>query len=131
MNHLTIIGNLTANPAGRVAETQEGAKTVCEFTVATSRISKGEKVADYFRVTLWEKDADNAMKYLSKGSKVCVTGPVTGRAYLGKDGQPRVSLEIRRVRDIEYLSSKPQSGEESQEPEEFGSIEEPDGDLPF
>lgn len=125
MNHLTIIGNLTANPMGKAVETQSGQKLVCEFTVAVNRISKDQGGADYFRVTLWEKDAQNAMKYLRKGSKVCVTGPVTGRAYLGRDGQPGISLEMRRVREIEYLSSRQET------PEEGDTGEEPEGSCPF
>jgi hypothetical protein len=79
MNTLHIIGNLTANPKSRVVNTANGTSTVCDFTVATNRYVKGKKVAEYFRVTLWERAADNAMKYLTKGRKVAVTGPVEGR----------------------------------------------------
>lgn len=51
MNRLTIIGNLTHNPESRVANTQNGAKTVCNFTVAVNRIVRGQKITEYFRVS--------------------------------------------------------------------------------
>lgn len=54
------------------------------------------------------------MKYLAKGLKVAVTGPVTGRAYMGSDGQPKASLEIQRPEEIEYLSGRPEGGQEAE-----------------
>lgn len=132
MNTLHIIGNLTANPKSRVVNTANGTSTVCDFTVATNRYVKGKKVAEYFRVTLWERAADNAMKYLTKGHKVAVTGPVEGRAYMGNDGQPRVSMEIRQVKEIEYLSSR-QEDEDDQAPPppDDGFVPVDDEVLPF
>lgn len=132
MNTLHIIGNLTANPKSRVVNTQSGTSTVCDFTVATNRFVKGRKVAEYFRVTLWEKAADNAMKYLTKGRKVAVTGPVEGRAYMGNDGQPKVSMEIRQVKEIEYLSSRQEDeGEYAVPPQDDGFAPVGDDELPF
>lgn len=104
MNKLIIIGNLTDSPKSNLVNTSNGAQTVCNFTVAVNRIVKGDKIAEYFRVTLWNKMADNAMQYLSKGSKVAVTGPVTASTYTGHDGAVRVNLEVQAT-EIEYLSS--------------------------
>ena len=132
MNTLHIIGNLTANPKSRVVNTANGTSTVCDFTVATNRYVKGKKVAEYFRVTLWERAADNAMKYLTKGRKVAVTGPVEGRAYMGNDGQPRVSMEIRQVKEIEYLSSRQEDeDDQAQPPPDDGFVPVDDEELPF
>lgn len=111
MNRTTIIGNLTSNPEGRAVNTSSGVKNVCNFTVAANRSVQGQKITDFFRVSCWGKRADNAMKYLSKGSKVAVTGPVTARAYMGNDGQPRASLEIQAPEEIEYLGIKRESGD--------------------
>ena len=132
MNTLHIIGNLTANPKSRVVNTANGTSTVCDFTVATNRYMKGKKVAEYFRVTLWERAADNAMKYLAKGRKVAVTGPVEGRAYIGNDGKPKVSMEIRQVKEIEYLSSRADDdGDQEAPPTDDGFVPVDDDDLPF
>lgn len=132
MNTLHIIGNLTANPKSRVVNTANGTSTVCDFTVATNRYVKGKKVAEYFRVTLWERAAENAMKYLTKGRKVAVTGPVEGRTYMGNDGQPRVSMEIRQVKEIEYLSSRAEDeGDQEAPPPDDGFVPVDDEELPF
>lgn len=115
-----------------MVNTANGTSTVCDFTVATNRYVKGKKVAEYFRVTLWERAADNAMEYLTKGRKVAVTGPVEGRPYMGNDGQPRVSMEIRQVKEIEYLSSRAEDeGDQEAPPPDDGFVPVDDEELPF
>lgn len=114
MNALHIAGNLTANPESRIVNGQNGANTVCNFTVATNRYARGKKVTEYFRITLWGNSAENAMKYLAKGRPVCVTGPVTARPYIGNDGKPHCTMEIQDVKELEYmgnrLDAEPQTG---------------------
>ena len=132
MNTLHIIGNLTRDPETRAVSTSNGAATVCNFTVAVNRYAKGKQETDYFRVTLWERAADNAMKYLTKGRKVAVTGPVEGRAYMGNDGQPRVSMEIRQVKEIEYLGGVQwEEAEQAPPPPDDGFVPVDDEELPF
>ena len=76
MNKLAIIGNLTRDVELRT--TQSG-KSVANFTVAVNRRAKpGEKAeADFFRVSVWDKQAETCQKYLAKGRKVCVIGSVS------------------------------------------------------
>ena len=105
MNSLEIIGNLTADPELRTVNTANGPQLVCNFTVANNRIVRGQKISEYFRVTLWNKQANNANEYLSKGSKVYVRGPVTARAFQKKDGSWQASIDILGD-TIEYLSYK-------------------------
>lgn len=131
MNNLTIIGNLTANPSSRLVSTSGGQATVCDFTVAVNRYVRGQKVTDFFRVSCWNKQAENAMKYLLKGRKVAVQGAVTARAYAGRDGEPRASLDVIAEK-IEYLSGKPEGDTETYTPAQAeGFIPAGDDDLPF
>ena len=106
MNKLTIIGNLTRDPELR---TTSGGTNVCDFTVAVNRRKRndnqgGQPEADFFRVTAWRERGELCAKYLSKGSKVCVIGPVSVRAYTGNDGATRASLEVT-ADEVEFLSS--------------------------
>lgn len=103
MNKLTIIGNLTKDPELRT--TQDGT-SVCNFTVAVNRRkANGQKPeADFFRVSVWRGMGENCAKYLSKGRKVCVIGPVTVRTYTTQDGKSGASLEVT-ADDVEFLSS--------------------------
>lgn len=103
MNKNIIIGNLTRDPDLRT--TQDGTR-VCNFTVAVNRRvrASGQPEADYFRVTAWRTLGENCAKYLSKGRKVCVTGPVAARAYTGSDGIVRATLELT-ADEVEFLSA--------------------------
>ena len=99
MNSLTIIGNVTRTP--ETAATPTG-KRVCNFSVAVNRKVGGQDTVDFFRVTAWETLGDNCARYLDKGRKVAVRGPVSARAYIANDGTPRATLEMT-AQEVEFL----------------------------
>ena len=107
MNKLTIIGNLTRDPELRTTST---GVNVCDFTVAVNRRQRrdaqnGQPEADFFRVSAWRERGELCAKYLAKGRKVCVIGPVSVRTYTGSDGTTRASLEVT-ADEVEFLSSR-------------------------
>ena len=52
--------------------------------------------------------------------------------YMGNDGQPRVSMEIRQVKEIEYLSSRAEDeGDQEAPPPDDGFVPVDDEELPF
>ena len=109
MNKLTIIGNLTADPELR---TIPSGVNVCTFTVAVNRrysSSKEERQTDFFRVAAWRQLGENCARYLTKGKKVAVIGEVSARAFEGKDGSLRASLEVT-ADEVEFLSPREQGG---------------------
>ncbi len=114
MNKLIIIGNLTRDPELRNVQTKEGTISVCDFTVAVNRKIAGNNDADYFRVTAWRGLGENCKKFLAKGRKVAVIGPVSCRTYQANDGNTRASLEIK-ADEVEFLTPR-QDGINSQQP---------------
>ena len=104
MNKLTIIGNLTRDPELRT--TQSGLQ-VCSFTVAVNRrrTQEGQQEADFFRVTAWRQLGENCARYLAKGRKVCVIGPVAVSTYTGQDGATRASMDVT-ADDVEFLTPR-------------------------
>lgn len=102
MQKLTIIGNLTHAPETK--DTQSGSM-VCTFTVAVNAQIKGEKVASFYRVSAWGRLADVCDRYLNKGAKVAVVGDLNARLYEGKDGEKRMSLDVR-ADEVEFLTAK-------------------------
>lgn len=112
MNKLTIIGNLTRDPELR---TVGSGISVCDFTVAVNRrrTGEGQQEADFFRVTAWRQLGENCAKYLAKGRKVCVVGPVSVRTYQTQQGETRAQLEVT-ADDIEFLSPRDQAEEQYQ-----------------
>lgn len=109
MNKLTIIGNLTRDPETR---TTGSGDTVCNFTVAVNkRTNSGHPEADYFRVSAWNKLGENAQRFLAKGKKVAVVGPVSVQSYEAKDGGGmRFQLAVM-AESVEFLSPREKDGE--------------------
>ena len=100
MNKLTIIGNLTGDPELRTTTT---GKEVCNFTVAVDkRTSDG---ADFFKVSAWGERGVMCSRYLSKGKKVCVIGPVSARAYTNNRNEAAATLEVT-ADEVEFISPK-------------------------
>ena len=112
MNKLTIIGNLTRDPELR---TVGSGISVCDFTVAVNRrrTGEGQQEADFFRVTVWRQLGEICAKYLAKGRKVCVVGPVAARTYQTNNGETRVSLEVT-AEDVEFLSPRAEQDPQEQ-----------------
>lgn len=97
MNKLILIGNLTKDPETRA--TPNG-KTVCNFDIA---VNDRQGNPTYFRISAWEKQGENCQRYLSKGKKVYVSGPVSARAYTDRNGNANVSIEVT-ANEVEFLS---------------------------
>ena len=107
MNRLTIIGNLTHDPELRTTQTGD---SVCSFSVAVNRRGRrdgqaAQPEADFFRVSAWRQLGENCAKYLAKGRKVCVVGPVSVHTYQAADGTFRANLEVTAT-DVEFLSAR-------------------------
>ena len=111
MNKIILIGNLTRDPELR---TTPNGYTVCDFTIAVNRRNRNQQTADgmdadFFRVSAWRQLGETCAKYLAKGRKVFVTGPLSARTYQANDGTTRVSLEVT-ADDVEFLSSRNEAG---------------------
>ena len=109
MNNLTIIGNLTKDPELRTTAT---GLSVCSFTVAVNRKrTQGQQPeADYFKVSAWRERGETCAKYLSKGKKVCVIGPVSVRTYQTQNGETRAQMEIT-ANEVEFLTPRGEAQE--------------------
>jgi len=125
LNKIMLIGNVGSDPEMRY--TPNG-KAVTSFRMATNRrytTSSGEsrEETEWFRVSVWGKQAESCNQFLSKGKRVYVEGRLRSQNWEGQDGQMRTSLEVSANRVI-FLDraasvSLPEEGE--LEPE----------DLPF
>lgn len=97
MVRISFVGNLGKDPALRYLP---NGKAVCELSVGVGRSKRdasggwADDGTDWFRVSVWEDKAERAAESLRKGARVFVEGRFRTREYLGKDGSPRVSLEV-------------------------------------
>ena len=107
INRVTVTGNLTADPELRRTG---GGTAVCQLRVAVNgRRKDGDQWVDkpnYFNVTVWGAQGENANTYLSKGRPVAVDGRLDWREWEAKDGSgKRQSVEI--VADtVQFLGSR-------------------------
>jgi single-strand DNA-binding protein len=125
LSKVILVGNLGSDPEMRY--TPNG-KAVTSFRMATSRryntpAGESKEETDWFRVSVWGKQAEQCNQFLSKGRQVYVEGRLHARNWEGQDGQMRTSLEVTADRVL-FLgrrapASLPEEGE--LEPE----------DLPF
>ncbi len=126
MNKLVLTGNLTRSPELR--STPNGVP-VCTFTIAVNG-RKQDEPATFFRVTAWRQLGENCNRYLTKGKKVFVSGPVSVSTYTAKDGTTRASLEVT-AEDVEFLSHAGTGSENAQADERAGFVKVEDEELPF
>jgi single-strand DNA-binding protein len=105
---IIILGNLGQDPEMRY--TPSGVP-VTSFSIATNRRWTGQdgqpqEKTVWFRVTAWQKQAEFASQYLTKGRQVMVIGEMEeARPWTDKDGNNRASLEVR-ARTIQFVGGR-------------------------
>lgn len=82
LNVVSLTGRLVADPELRY--TSSGT-AVSNFTLAINRPGK-ESSADFVRIVVWEKQAENVVNYLAKGRKVAIKGHIQTGKYESQDG---------------------------------------------
>ncbi|MBX7060695.1 MAG: single-stranded DNA-binding protein [Pyrinomonadaceae bacterium] len=106
-NKITIVGNLGKDPDLRY--TPQGV-AVCSFTMATNekrRDKSGElqDVTTWFKITLWRQQAENAAKYLTKGSPVYIEGRLRIEEWTDRDNNNRYTLDVQAT-DMQFIGSR-------------------------
>ena len=95
LNKVMLIGRLGRDPEIRYSSNNT---PICNFSLATSeRIRKGdsfEEKTEWHRIVVFGNQAENASKFLKKGSLVFVDGKIQSRTYQDKDGNERNVFEI-------------------------------------
>lgn len=92
MNIVALIGNLTRDPEVRYSHDM----AIASFSIAINRPRKkdgSEGGADFPRITVFGKQAENCERFLHKGSKVSITGRIQTGSY-EKDGQRIYTTDV-------------------------------------
>lgn len=95
-NHVTMIGNLTADPDLRKTT---GGVPVCSFRLAANhryRDRKGEEREDttFMTVSCWREQAEHVGASLRKGDRAVVVGRLKVRSYEAEEGRTAWVTEI-------------------------------------
>jgi len=116
---ITLVGNLGSVPEMRYAP---NGKPVTNFSLATNRqytASNGEKVKEtvWWRVSVWDSQAEACNNYLKQGSKVLVEGRMnhdkeTGGPRVYKKSDDTYGSNYELVADrVVFLNTKGDSDE--------------------
>ena len=139
MNDARFTGNLTKNPEARV---MSNGKLRCTFTLAVTRpytSQQGTRDADFIQFIAFDKTAELAEKYLTKGRKVLVVSHVKTGSYEKDEGngeKRRVYTTEFIVDKLEFLSAAQQE-EAPAQPQQGAGVDEQgfepadDEELPF
>lgn len=100
MNSVALVGRLTRDPELRyTAGTQTAVAT---FTLAVDRPFSKNNEADFIRIVVYGRPAENCGTYLSKGSLVGVQGRIQTGSYETKTGEKRYTTDVIADR-VEFL----------------------------
>lgn len=97
MNKVVITGRLTKKP--ELKELKES--KLCEFTLAVNR---DKEKTDFINCIVWNKQAENLVKYQDKGSLIAIFGEIRVDAY-EIEGNKRYKTYVL-VNNIEFLGIK-------------------------
>ena len=90
LNKVQLIGRVGKDPEIK----NLGASKVAKFSLAISEKYKGEERTEWQNIVVWNKLADFAEKYVSKGSLTYVEGKIQTKAWDDASGNKRFSTEI-------------------------------------
>ncbi len=106
VNKAIILGNLGQDPELRY--TPNGT-AVCTLNIATTDVRNDpnngrQERTEWHRVVVWNKQAENCAKYLSKGRSVYVEGRIQTRSWEDQNGQKRYSTEVV-AQTVQFIGS--------------------------
>jgi single-strand DNA-binding protein len=113
INRVVLTGNLTSDPELR---SLPSGTSVCKLRVACNTRRKNnatgewEDKPNYFDVTVWGAQGENAARYLAKGRPVAVDGRLEWREWQDKEtGKTRSSIDI--IADsVQFLGGRDDAG---------------------
>ena len=135
MNSVNLIGRLTKPPEVRYIS--ETGMAVATFTVAINRgkdKNGQDRGADFPRITVFGRQAENCERYLDKGRLVGIQGRIQTGSYKDRDGKTVYTTDViaDRVEFLDFGDKGAQNGAQNVTegvPEGFRAVL--DDDIPF
>lgn len=103
MNKVVLIGRLSRDPELRHTSNNT---PVCQINMAISRpVAQGkEPETDFINVTVWNKQAENLVKYVKKGNQIAIEGRIQTRNYDNEEGKKVYVTEVL-ANHVEFIGS--------------------------
>jgi single-strand DNA-binding protein len=110
LNNVVLIGRLTRDPELRYIP--NSGTPVSTFTLAVDKNlskekkmemeSKNQPTADFIRIVVWGKQAENCANFLNKGKLVGINGRIQTGSYDDKDGKRVYTTDVV-ANSVEFL----------------------------
>lgn len=133
INRVVLTGNLTQDPELR--STQD-ATVVCRLRIASNSRRKDATSGEwtdkpnYFDVTIFGAQGENAARYLAKGRGVAIDGRLDWREWQTPDGSKRQAVQV--IADTVQFLGTPQLAPNDQPQDRTpGTTVSSDDDIPF
>jgi single-strand DNA-binding protein len=110
INRVVLTGNLTRDPE---TSSTPGGLAICKLGIAVNTRRKGsdgqwEEKPNFFRVTVFGRQAESCGQYLKKGRPVAIDGRLEWSSW-ERDGQKRESVDI--IADsVQFLGGRDDAG---------------------
>lgn len=134
MNRVVLVGRLTRDPELRYTQSR---LAVCTFNLAVDRgLSKQKRqeaeannrpTADFPRITVWGAQAENASRYLHKGSQCAVDGRIQTGSYQDQQTGKMVYTTDVVADRVEFLDTRAESQAIQQNNGNFGNMNQDQG----
>jgi len=149
MNSVALIGRLTRDPELKFIS--GSGMAVCQFTLAVDKnLSKEKKqqfeqqakpTADFIRIVVWGKQAENCANYLEKGRRAAINGSIQVSNYKTNTGETRYNTDVV-ANNVEFLdwgdkapqAKKPAGNFQAFDDDDFANdfaVIEDDDSVPF
>ncbi|MEI0488881.1 single-stranded DNA-binding protein [Brachyspira pulli] len=124
-NGVTLIGRLTSDPQRKY--TQNGME-VAEFSIANNYYisTKNTTEVNYFDIVAFDKLAETANKYLTKGKQVLISGTLRQERWQDKNTNTARSKVRIIMQSMQMLADKKDSNNTTQ-----NNSQEDDEEVPF
>ena len=131
MNKITATGRIAADAEVRFTPSGD---PVASFRIASDVGFGDKKTTNWFSCQVWGKRGESLAPHLIKGTPVTVFGALTLREWNDKEGQKRLSPDIR-IDEIELQGGKkdsePSQPQRNAQGAPKASISDMDDDIPF
>ena len=128
MNKTFLMGRLTKDPDVRYSRQGDRDLAIARFTLAVDRPRRKDQqaTADFISCVAFDRQAEFAEKYLSKGTKILIEGRIQTGSYVDQSGTKRYTTDVM-ISSMEFAESKasnepqPYGEQNYQPPQQFGA----------
>ena len=127
-SEITIVGNIGADAE---LSFMPNGDPVTSFSICSNEYSRSGETQNWYNVNLFN-NSEKMAEHLTKGTGLYFKGRLKAKPWIGRDGKPRVNLNVNTSR-VEFTGAKRSASPPAAPPDvtEAPSGDLTDDDIPF